>query len=97
MGRESETRDGWARVVAAVRERARDRCEVHGYHPGVDPHHVKYRSAGGRDHPDNVIWLCRHAHEMITQAYSKGRLVVTALGEGRFSWQIVTKASKWAE
>lgn len=96
VGRDSETLEGWRQVVAAVRARANDRCEVHGYHPGVDPHHVKYRSQGGKDHPDNVIWLCRWAHDMVTAAYSRGRLEVTALGEGRFSWQIVRKRDKWA-
>lgn len=94
LGRESETLAGWRAVVAQVRERAKDRCEIHGYHPGTDPHHVQFRSRGGADHPDNVIWLCRHAHDMVSAAYARGRLEIRALGGGRFEWTIVKKTRK---
>jgi len=32
-------------------------CEGCGLVPGVDPHHVKYRSQGGDDVPENLLWL----------------------------------------
>ena len=97
VGRASETLAGWRAIVEHVRQRARHRCEVGTYdHLGSDPHHVVPRSLGGADHADNVIWLCRFHHEMVDAPFVKGRMVITALGGGKFSWEIVRKESKWA-
>ncbi len=32
---------------------------------GLDPHHVIYRSAGGKDTADNLLTLCRKCHDDI--------------------------------
>ena len=39
-----------------------DRCELR---PGVDPHHVQFRSRGGDDVPENLMWLCRACHDRL--------------------------------
>jgi len=36
-----------------------DLCEQR---PGMDAHHRVYRSQGGSDAPDNLMWLCRPCH-----------------------------------
>jgi len=37
-------------------------CEVCELRPGTDAHHVTFRSQGGDDHANNLIWLCRICH-----------------------------------
>lgn len=32
-------------------------CEICELRPGVDPHHVAYRSQGGDDARQNLVWL----------------------------------------
>lgn len=32
-------------------------CEVCELRPGTDAHHVTFRSQGGDDTPDNLVWL----------------------------------------
>lgn len=32
-------------------------CSVCERRPGIDPHHVQYRSQGGDDVPENLLWL----------------------------------------
>ncbi len=36
-----------------------------GCYGGLDPHHIVYRSKGGRDEEDNLITLCRKHHDMV--------------------------------
>ena len=38
-------------------EHAGEPCEVCEVRTGVDPHHVQYRSRGGDDTPENLLWL----------------------------------------
>lgn len=38
-------------------------CEVCERRLGVDPHHRIYRSQGGHDVPENLVWLCRACHD----------------------------------
>lgn len=97
VGRPSETAAGYRLVRDHVVARSRGRCEIRSYdHPGCDPHHVVPRSLGGADAPENIIWLCRWHHNMVDRPFVKGRLVIEALGGGKFSWAIVRKANKWA-
>lgn len=37
-------------------------CEACELRPGTDAHHVTFRSQGGDDTADNLIWLCRLCH-----------------------------------
>lgn len=85
-GRDAATLDGWNAIKARIYERSGRRCEVHLTHRGTDPHHVVKRSQGGADHEDNVILLCRAAHEMTDLPYEKGRLVIVSIGGGRFAF-----------
>ncbi len=39
-----------------------DFCELR---PGVDAHHVVFRSRGGDDEASNLRWLCRSCHDDI--------------------------------
>ena len=32
--------------------------------PGLDPHHITTRGAGGEDELENIISLCRHHHDL---------------------------------
>jgi len=38
-------------------------CEACELRPGVDPHHRIYRSQGGGDVAENLMWLCRPCHD----------------------------------
>lgn len=40
-------------------------CELCELRPGVDPHHLTYRSQGGDDTPENLVWVCRECHDGI--------------------------------
>ena len=77
----------WRAVKAAVRTRSGGYCEACRGRRAVDAHHVVKRSQGGKDDPDGVADLCRPCHEATDLPFGKGRLVVTALGGGRFRFQ----------
>lgn len=81
--------------------RATWQCEyVHAYggwhHGPLEVHHVVKRSRLRNDSPDNAVLLCLRHHQDTDRPYAIGRLVVTPLGSGRFHFEIVTKADKWA-
>ena len=38
-------------------ERLGEPCSVCELRTGVDPHHIQYRSQGGDDTPENLLWL----------------------------------------
>lgn len=98
VGRPSESAAGWAALKIVVMARADGRCEVRSHdHPAQDVHHVVPRSLGGPDVLENLIAICRHHHDQVDRAFAAGRLVIAPLGEGRFAWAIVRKASKWVE
>lgn len=37
-----------------------ERCELR---PGSEAHHRHFRSQGGADREDNLVWLCRVCHD----------------------------------
>lgn len=91
----------WAGCRAHVFDRADYRCEVtlQGVRcrsRACDGHHVKERSQGGEDVPDNVVAVCRFHHEAVDWPYKRGRLVITALGGERFTYAVETAPSKFA-
>ena len=89
-----------AAVYAAVDDRSAGQCEtmlapnVGGIAPlrcqrrAVDHHHVVKRSQGGPTDPDHVVALCRTCHERTDFPYSRGRLVIEALGAEQFRYEI---------
>lgn len=46
-------------------EHLHEPCELCELRTGVDPHHLTYRSQGGDDAPENLVWLCRECHDSI--------------------------------
>ena len=40
-------------------------CDLCERRPGVDPHHVRFRSQGGDDVERNLLWLCRPCHDNV--------------------------------
>ena len=86
-------------VKLRVLERAQYRCEVvppnDDTHPGTrcarraqDVHHVVKRSQGGPDTEDNCLAICRDHHDRTDWPYTRGRLVITPRGGGRFTCAI---------
>jgi len=76
--------------------RAGWRCQACGVRRRLDVHHVVKRSQGGSDFDlDQLVALCRWCHEQTDAPYTRGRLVVTVLGGGHFSFQIIIAADKW--
>lgn len=51
----------WQQVRAEVKLRDGGRCRLCSA-PGVDVHHVTYRSRGGKDETRNNVLLCRKCH-----------------------------------
>jgi hypothetical protein len=89
---------------------ARDeyKCRFCGALPiwcGLEVHHVQKRSAAKtlRLDPNNLVTLCgpdlHHqkdgCHKRTDWPYSKGKLVPTPLGEGRFEFAIRYAKNKW--
>ena len=76
--------------------RDRYRCRWCGSAGPLELHHVRKRSQGRDDKPENLLTLCRFCHERTDRPYSKGRLVVKPTMSGSFFLEIVTKADKFA-
>lgn len=79
-GRESASKEEWREIVAAVRRRAGERCEILRSLVGTDPAHILSRSprgwrGGGKDATWNVLWLSRYAHTLQDRPFIQGRLV----------------------
>lgn len=62
--RDREKARNWRDVSKSVRLRDQGKCRVCGK-PGTDPHHIVYRSHGGRDVESNLVWSCRPCHKAI--------------------------------
>ena len=53
-------------------------------------HDVVKRSQGGSDFDlDQLVALCRWCHDQTDAPYERGRLVVTSLGAGQFTFEVV--------
>jgi hypothetical protein len=60
-------------------------------------HHIQKRAQGGSDFDrDRLIALCRPCHAQTDAPFRQGRLVITALGDGRFCSAVVHGESKWS-
>jgi len=47
-------------------------------------------------HLDRLVALCPPCHAQTDAPYARGCLVITALGQGRFSFEVMQGADKWA-
>jgi hypothetical protein len=84
----------WKAIRAQVLARAGWRCQACGVQRRLDVHHVVKRSQGG-SHFDlgELAALCRWCHDQTDAPYERGRLVVTALGAGQFTFGVVQRAA----
>jgi len=88
-----------AALRAAVLAREHGRCQARYFgacRGPLDCHHVVRRSRGGLDHADNLALLCRAHHQETDWPYSRGRLLIDALGRGRFHITRLWASDKWA-
>ena len=68
---------------------------LHGVRRRLDVDHVVKRSQGGSDFDlDQLVALCRWCHDQTDAPYERGRLVVTALGAGQFTFEVVQRAGR---
>ena len=87
------SRAAWQALRAYVFAREGWRCFVCRRKRPLDPHHLVKRSQGGSDSVSNVVSLCRPCHLATDRPMERGRLVVTALVDEKFSYRIITKRS----
>ena len=54
------------------------------------------RATGRPGDLDRMVALCPACHAQTDAPYARGRLVITPLGGGRFTFEIVQGTDKWA-
>jgi 5-methylcytosine-specific restriction endonuclease McrA len=60
-------------------------------------HHAIKRAQGGSHFDlDRLVALCPPCHAQTNAPYVRGRLVVTPLGYGRFTCEVIRGPNKWA-
>ena len=95
-GRPAASLEEWAVTRRLVFRRARWRCQACGRWGGLEVHHVIKRSQGGSDFDlDRLVALCPPCHAQTDAPYARGRLVITARGQGRFTCEIIRGPDKW--
>ena len=57
---------------------------------------VKCAQGGSDFDLDRLVALCPPCHAQTDAPYARGRLVITPLGEGRFTCEVTRGADKWA-
>jgi hypothetical protein len=61
----------------------------------LEVHHVVKRAQGGSDFDlDRLVALCPPCHAQTDAPYVRGRLVITAIGNGRFTVEVIRGADK---
>jgi hypothetical protein len=76
--------------------RARWRCQACGRWGALEVHHVVKPAQGGSDfNLGQLVALCPRCRAQTDAPYVRGRLVVTPLGDGRFTIEIVPGVDKW--
>jgi len=95
-GRPAATLEEWAAIRRVVFRRARWRCQACGRWGALEVHHVVKRAQGGSDFDlDRLVALCPPCHAQTDAPYARGRLVITAHGDGRFTVEVAQRANKW--
>jgi hypothetical protein len=96
-GRPAASLEEWATIRRVVFRRARWRCQACGRGGALEVHHVVKRAQGGSDFDlDRLVALCPPCHAQTDAPYACGRLVITPLGDGRFTAKVTRGADKWA-
>ena len=94
-GRRAASREEWAAIRELALARARWVCQACGLRRRLDVHHVIKRAQGGSDFDLNtLVALCRSCHEQTDAPYARGKLVVTPLGLGQFTFEVVQRAGQ---
>jgi len=92
QGRRAASWAEWTAIRERVFVRAGWRCQACGVRRRLDVHHVVKRSQGGSDFDlDQLVALCRWCHDQTDAPYLRGRLVVTALGDGQFHFDVIRR------
>jgi hypothetical protein len=92
MGRPAASVSEWKLIRQTVLARAGWRCQACGVRRRLDVHHLIKRSQGGSDFDlEHLVALCRWCHDQTDAPYERGRLVVTALGAGQFTFEVVAR------
>jgi 5-methylcytosine-specific restriction endonuclease McrA len=95
-GRPAASRTEWEAIQSQVRSRAGWRCQACGRRGRLDVHHVIERSRGGSDFDlDRLVALCRTCHDQTDAPLAAGRLIITPVGEGRFTFDVVHGPAKY--
>ena len=95
MGRPAASVTEWKAIRQHVLTRAGWRCQACGIRRRLDVHHVVKRAQGGSDFDlDQLVALCRWCHDQTDAPYLRGRLVVTALGDGQFRFEVIRRNSE---
>ena len=95
QGRPAASWPEWAAIREQVLARAGWRCQACGVRRRLDVHHVVKRSQGGSDFDlDRLVALCRWCHDQTDAPYERGRLIVTALGAGQFTFEGAQRAGR---
>ena len=97
LGRPSATLKAWGEIRAQVLARAQWRCQACRLRTRLEVHHVVKRTRGGSDFDlDRLVVLCPACHAQTDAPYLRGRLVITPLGQGQFTFTVVRGTDKWA-
>jgi 5-methylcytosine-specific restriction endonuclease McrA len=97
LGRPSATLEAWREIRAQVLARAQWRCQACRVRTRLEVHHVVKRTQGGSDFDlDRLVALCPACHAQTDAPYARGRLVITPLGQGQFTFTVVRGTDKWA-
>jgi len=97
VGRPSASLEAWREIRAEVLARAQWRCQACRIRTRLEVHHVVKRAQGGSDFDlDRLVALCPTCHAQTDAAYGRGRLVITPLGHGRFTFEVIRGTDKWA-
>ena len=96
-GRPAASLEEWAAIRRVVCRRARWRCQACGRGGALEVHHVVKRAQGGSDFDlDHLVALCPPCHAQTDAPYVRGRLVITPLGTGHFTFRTIRGPDKWA-
>ena len=95
IGRPAASVSEWKLIRQRVLNRAAWRCQACGVRRRLDVHHVVKRSQGGSDFDlEHLVALCRWCHDQTDAPYLRGRLRVTALGDGQFHFDVIRRGSE---
>jgi 5-methylcytosine-specific restriction endonuclease McrA len=97
LGRPSANLETWREIRAQVLARVRWVCQACRVRTRLEVHHVIKRSQGGSDFDlDRLVALCAPCHALTDAPYARGRLVITPLGQGHFTFEVIRGTDKWA-